>query len=190
MSILKKRPVALLIAAALVLASTLISVNVKFGAKCADVADSFYDGVEAARAYRQPGIGSHLNNLCTYADSVAIILDNYGADVEELSWDSEALKYALGYSREDIPYIYSCYEDLLSTLNAVRYQAQGYPLSERDAESVEDYLSRIDGAVNAIGESDYNGVVREFLRRYDHFPTDLLAEMAGVEMPEAFYYDR
>ena len=28
--------------------------------------------------------------------------------------------------------------------------------------------------------------VRDFLRRYDRFPTRLLARLAGVELPEAF----
>ena len=59
-------------------------------------------------------------------------------------------------------------------------------LDARDASGVEQYISSITGAQSAIKSAGYNESVREFMRSYDRFPTNILGTLAGVEMPECF----
>ena len=185
MSFFKKRGVAWVLAVILVTAATTTSVDAKLGRKAGDVIDGFYDGVYVD-GYQQRGIGSHLSNLCSYADSLCIIADGYGYDTEDASWASEALKLAMLYSREDISYIYYDYADLLSALEKLTYQLQRADLSERDAASLEQYVSSIGETKSAIEASGYNATVREFMRKYSHFPADFMADFADVKMPEYF----
>lgn len=192
MKFFRRRSVALIIAAVAVIASTLLSVNVKFGRAAQDVTDGFYTVspvVSEPSVYRSTG--SHLSNLCAYADGLVTIADNYNLDTEDLSWDSESLKLAQSYSSEDISYIYYCYTDLCASLNKLIDQLHRVELSERDASGLEQYESSVAGAKAAIeaAGSVYNDSVRAFLRVYDKFPTNLLAEMAGVDMPAYFAYD-
>lgn len=187
MSFFKKRGIAWLLAVIMVTTATTTSVDAKFGRKVEDVIAGFYDGVYAD-GYQQRGIGSHLSNICAYADSIGIIADNYGLNTEELDYSTDSLKLAMTYSREDISYIYRCYVDLLKELDVLVYQLRQAELNERDSSSLEQYVSSLDGAKSAIESSAYNASVREFLRKYDHFPADFMAELAEVQMPEYFGY--
>ncbi len=192
MNFFRRRGVAVALSAVLVLASTLLSVNVKFGRLARDVTDSFYTqstAVSDGGVYRSAG--SHLNNLCAYADGLITIADNYGLDTEEVDWDSECLKLAQSYSDEEISYVYYCYSDLCSSLDKLIDQLHRVELSERDASGLAQYESSVNGARAAIetAGSAYNDSVRAFRRSYDRFPTDFLADLAGVEMPEYFAYD-
>ena len=65
-------------------------------------------------------------------------------------------------------------------------QLANSPLSEQDSAEVTRCADSIAEAQNLITMSDYNSVVRSFLHRYDRFPTNLLAKLAGVDMPETF----
>ena len=185
MSFFKKRPVALLLTILIVIVATLLSVHVKFGAKCQAVSDTFYDGVEA-NGYTQKSIASHLKNINAYADGLITIARNYDIDTEDCESSSEYLKMALNYSRDQAPYIHYEYESLLKEVNTLVDQLERASLSDRDADGVSQYLSSINGAKTAIESAGYNEHVREFIRKYDHFPTNVLAALAGVEMPLYF----
>ena len=189
MKFFRKRSTAVVLTAIAVLTSTLLSVNVKFGDLVRDVTDSFYTqttDMEESGVYRS--IGSHLNNLCSYADGLVTIADNYGLDIEDVDWDLDSLKYAQSYSDEDISYVYYCYSELCSSVDKLVDQLRRTELSERDSSGVEQYVSSISGARTAVETAAvaYNDSVRAFRREYDRFPTDLLADLAGVNMPEYF----
>lgn len=185
MSFFKRRWVAVVIAACTVWASMLLSTDIKFGAKCSEVTDGFYNGVYY-NGYTHPSIASHLRNITGYADGIATIAKRYDIDTEELLDSSSDLKLMLSYSRGDESYIHYCYDELLGTLRAVEGELEDAQLSDRDKSGLEQYMSSISGAQKSIEEAGYNDSVSRFLRDYDHFPTNLLADMAGVEMPEYF----
>lgn len=191
MKFFHKKSVALLLTAVAVLASTLLSVNVKFGRLARDVTDVFYlpETDQAGNGvYR--GTDSHLKNLCSYADGLITIANNYGLDTEDVDWDSESLKLSQSYSREDLSYVSYCYNELCQSLDALLDQLHRAELSERDASGVEQYESSISGAQAVIESAAdaYNDSVRAFRRSYDQFPTSLLADLADVRMPEYFDY--
>ena len=202
MKFFQKTSGALLITVLIILAATQLSVSVKLGGKIREITDSFYDAkVELSQSViTQPGteatgvsyrsISSHLKNICAYADGIATIADNYGIDIEDLRWDSDSLKNAMAYSREDISYIYYCYSELLSSLDQMEARLYRTDLNERDASGFQQYKSNIDGAKAAIetAADSYNSAVREFLRRYDQFPADMLADLCDLDMPEYFGY--
>lgn len=185
MKLFKKPAFALFLTVIVVIASTLINTNIKFGRKCSEVSDLFYEGV-TANGYTQTPIATHLENIAGYADGLCTIARNYDIDTASVEDSSSFLKWSLQYNDTDTGYIHSNYTQLSSELATLVDRLERTELSDRDASGVEQYKTSISGAQSAIGESGYNDAVRSFLRRYDHFPTDVLAEMAGVEMPETF----
>ena len=185
MKLLKNPVFAVCLAIVVVISSTLINTNVKFGRKCSAVSDLFYEGV-TTKGYTLASVASHLENICGYADGLVTIARNYGIDTDEVERDNELLKSSLKYSGRNMYYIRTSYGMLCTSLTALVDSLERAELSERDASGVAQYKSSITGAQSAIGESGYNEAVREFLRKYDHFPTNVLAELANVDMPETF----
>ena len=185
MSFFKKPGIAVFLTVIIVIASTLLSVNVKLGKKCQTITDGFYDGVEF-NGYTQKSIASHLKNINAYADGLVTIAKNYDIDTTDLEDASEWLKLALNYSHGYASYIYSEYQGLIKAVTTLEDQLSRVELSERDASGVAQYTSSITGAQSAIESAGYNESVRELLRSYDRVPTDMLAAMAVVSMPEYF----
>ena len=185
MSFFKKRGVAFLLTICVIIASTLLSVNVKLGKKSQAITDGFYDGV-VFNGYTQKSIASHLRNINGYADGLVTIARNYDIDTGNVEDASDWLKMALNYSQGQASYIYSVYQGLMIALNVLEDQLARTDLAERDASGVEQYISSITGAQSAIESAGYNESVREFMRSYDRFPTNTLGALAGVDMPEYF----
>ena len=185
MSFFKKRGIAFLLTVCVVIASTLVSVNVKLGRKCQSVSDGFYDGVEF-NGYTQKCIASHLKNFTGYADGLVTIAKNYDIDTGDVEDASEWLKLALNYSHGHASYIYSEYQGLIKAVNTLEDQLARTDLEDRDASGVEQYISSITGVQSAIESAGYNESVREFMRSYDRFPTNILGTLANVDMPEYF----
>ncbi|MBQ5405367.1 MAG: hypothetical protein IIU18_01880 [Oscillospiraceae bacterium] len=185
MKLLKSPVFAVLLAIVVVIVSMVINTNIKFGRKCDAVRDLFYEGV-TTRGYTQTPIATHLSNLCGYADGLVTIARNYDVDGAEVESNSYYLKSSLNSSWSDISYIHSEYNRLISSLNDLIDRLERAELSERDASGVEQYKSSVTGVQSAIGEAGYNEAVREFLRRYNHFPTNYLALLADVDLPEVF----
>ena len=112
-----------------------------------------------------------LHQSCDAALSADVYLRNVMADLKGLS---DRILDALRNNR------------LISSLNDLIDRLERAELSERDASGVEQYKSSVTGVQSAIGEAGYNEAVREFLRRYNHFPTNYLALLADVDLPEVF----
>ena len=186
MKVFKNPVFAVLLAIVVVIASTLINVNVKFGRKCDAVSDLFYEGVPT-RGYTQSAIASDLENISAYADGLVTIARNYDIDSSAVGLANDRLKSSVQYSHSSsMRDIHSNYADLCTAVSSLIDSLERAELSERDASGVSQYRSSLVGAQSAIGESGYNDAVREFLRKYDHFPTDVLAALAGLNMPETF----
>ncbi len=181
-----KNPVfAAVLAIVVIIASTLINTNIKFGRKCRTVSDMFYEGV-SIKGYTQTPIATHLENIIGYADGLCTIARNYSIDTADTESASEYLRWSLQGSYYDVGYVYSNYTQLNDALNTLIDRLERAELSERDTSGVAQYKSSLEGAQSAIGESGYNEVVRSFLRQNRHFPTELLADLSGVEYPELF----
>lgn len=183
MKLLKNPVFAVFLAVVVVISSTLINTNVKLGRKSAAVSDLFYEGVTAS-GYTRPSIASHLENIGGFADGLAAIARNNGIDAGEVEQDVDMLRGSV--SSGDMFLIRSNYSSLLSAMTKLIDSLERASLDERDASGVEQYKSSLNGAQSAIAESGYNEAVRDFLRRYDRFPSRQLGAMAGVPMPETF----
>lgn len=188
MNFFRKKSTAVIIAALVVLSSTLISVNVKLGAKAKQVIDGFYTGVWDS-ASDAASASSHLKNICAAADGLVTIADNYGLDTEDVDWDSDSLKLSISYSDDDMDYIYYCYDDLCASVDKLTDQMHRAELNQRDALGLQQYENTIQGAKSALAQSHYNDVVREFYTEYGGFATsEFLTDLADVALPRYFDY--
>ena len=91
MKIFKNRAVAVLLCVLIVIASTLLSTNVKLGREADGVSDGFYKGV-TYDGYKHPAISDQLNNICGAADGLASVVASYDIDVVALRQYSADLK--------------------------------------------------------------------------------------------------
>lgn len=183
-----KRPyVAVVLSAVIVLCSTLVSINVKLENKCRDVSAIFYDGVRVS-GYDYPAMAAPIKELCSLTDDIILIANNYGIDTEPLSSALSDLELAMQYSDDDVNYIGSCYSSFFKGLRSVENQLQNTGLSERHQTAMADYSVRIEACASSVteGATGYNEYVRNFLRSYDKFPTDMWADLTGTWFPGYF----
>ena len=185
MSFFKKPVVAVILAALIVICSTLLSVNLKLGDECRDIIDGFHDGV-LVDGVLMPSIASQLRTIRGNADEIAYIAGTYGLDTEELKWAADDLRYGLLYSEAEASYLYYCYEELLDELRNIEKQLGESAVSGQDKELLSGYFDGIESAQQLIESSGYNETVRQFNREQLRFPADILGELAGVDFPELF----
>ena len=185
MSFFKNKFVAIVIAVFVVIASTLLSTNIRFGKECRAVTDGFYEGVEY-NGYQQKSMATHLKNICAYVDGLVTIARNYDLDTAEAEAASDSVKSLLSGETKHISYVSAAYSELIKASNALQAQLARTELEERDASGVAEYSASITGAQSAMENAGYNESVREFRRKNDHFPTRLFASLAGVSWPENF----
>ena len=183
MKLFQNRFFAILLAILVVIGSTLINTNIKFGRKCKEVSDQFY-GSSVSRGGSEVSIAEALEAICVEAETLSVVADDCGVD-------AAAVTNAVSNLRRDIhnEFFYgirSSYDVLRSGLTTMLGQLAQVNLDDQSARTVSGCSAAIADLQSAIAASDYNDTVRAFLRRYDHFPTAQLAELAGVEMPQAF----
>lgn len=177
MKFFQKRWVAWTLCVLVIFASTLLNTRWKLGARCNDLAWSFYG---------QNGIAASLNQLGEDGVSLAKIAEANGIDAGTLRVAAETLLNKLGSHSVDAAKIYTSYEGLRSELDSVEQKLLGTSLSAEDASAVSASLERIHTAKAQIGACDYNAQVQRFLDRYNNGFTRLLANLAGVKLPVAF----
>ena len=185
MRFLKKPVVAVLLSALIVIASTLVSVKIQFGAKVREVNDLFMDGM-VVNGETQPGVAASLREIHQYAQELIPIAQRSGLDVEDVENASEWLRLSLQYSTEDASYVHYEYTELSKALDDLRLRLDEADLSAGDRASVDTLYEQIADATAQVRASDYNDAVRAFYKKYAHFPTDTLATLAGVYMPMYF----
>lgn len=186
MKIFKNRAVAVLLCVLIVIASTLLSTNVKLGREADGVSDGFYKGV-TYDGYKHPAISDQLNNICGAADGLASLVAKYGYDVVTLKQCSVELKSMLDQRSSAYTTVYAKFRELLDCIETLKLEYSGLGLSERDTSGVEQYFSTVSSASEVIGSAGYNDSVQQFKRSYlDRFPGSILAKLAGVDAPELF----
>ena len=183
MKLFKNRFFALLLAVVVVIASTLINTDVKFGRECSKVTEQFY--ADTSRSAAPASISRELVNILSDSESLSALASRYGADTKALDDANAQLRERLTAKR-GASEVYVSYNKLCAALTSLMGQLPNSTLSEQDSAEVTRCADSIAEAQNAITMSDYNSVVRAFQHRYDRFPTSLLARLAGVDMPETF----
>lgn len=181
MEYFKSRSGALLLAALVVVGSTLLNTRVKLGSAVDAAEDQFFTDVEGERS-----IYSRLEEKLSAANGYAAVLSTYDQEAADaLYYERDSLRWAT--EDNDIDYMARCNEALDKAFDEAQRALAGYELSESDAADAAYYADIYDGAQKMITENSYNSSVTDFTRSvYDTFPTEFLAELAGVEPPERF----
>ena len=189
MELFKRKPVALLVTALLVVLATVYSVNRTLGAACQAVTDGFYEGVFVeADGYRHPGISTHLSFRQSQAVAIVSITANYsGLEAETASVKEAAERLLAATESGSLSAQYDRNTELQAAVAALESAAANVSLSERDRENLDGCLTDMSGAQAAIEDAGYNEAVRSFYRStYTVFPTEFLASVSGVQAPELF----
>ena len=181
-----KKPIgAFLVSLALVLVATLVTVNVKLGNRCQDVTDGFYTGV-LYNGTEENSISDQLDTLLILADELEIVAENYDVDIEPLSDARDDMQYGIIYSRNDISYLYYTYDELITSIRQLFSQLSSADMSQKDAQAAQEIMDDVSSAQEIIRQSDYNESVREYLLKYERFPTYIMGEFADVDVPQYF----
>lgn len=185
MNFLKKPFVAVLLCVVMVLASTLISVDVKLGKACDNVTYSFYDGVRY-QGQLLPSIADEIRELCSVTEEMIPIAKNYGIPTDQVSELCEDIKRMINSRDTDIDEVYGVYAVFYPEVKELENQLMSSGLSQHHSEAMPGYSARIAAAKDAVDSARYNENVTEFLDRNDHFPVNLWAELVGAEFPDYF----
>lgn len=183
MKLFTNRVFAVFLAIAVVVASTIINTDVKFGRECSKATGQFY--ADTSRSAAPGSISEELVSILSDAESLSTLASRYGADTKALDEANAQLRGRLT-GKLGASYVYVSYNKLCAALTSLMGQLANSALSEQDSAEVTRCADSIAEAQNLITMSNYNSVVRTFLHRYDRFPTNLLARLAGVDMPETF----
>ena len=165
----------------LVVGSTLLSADRKLTRACNRVTDGFYSGVK-----RQPAAGQAIRTLCTDAEQMVIIGDNYGIDTAPLSADTSALKQTLAWDNPDIAAVYAAFDPFYTKLKVLENELNQKDLSDRHTEQMAALSQEIAECRAQIDSSGYNESVSTFLRRNNRFPTRQFAGLFGITYPAYF----
>ena len=185
MNFFKKPAVAVILSLIVIFASTLISVSAKLNNKCDKVSDGFYSGVKY-KGEKHDAIADEICSLCAVSDDIVPIASNYGIDTASLSDSSQQLYTLVSSGSRDIGSVYQVYSEFITALKNVETQLHAAGLSSRHEEAMNEYSEEISSCVDDINTACYNDSVREFLRKYDKFPTRNWADFLGISFPEYF----
>jgi len=160
MSILKTKPVAILIAAVLVISTTFLGAKISLEEEGREVADLFYEGVERD-GYFHPSIYSQLEIRADAANGLASVARNHG--LESACEDIVRAREFLFYSGGAGSFYYND-QELEKAFYVLKSELDGVELSESEKLAVENYVSSFENAKHVIDNSGYNDAVREFYR--------------------------
>lgn len=184
MKLFRKKIMAYLLSALIILLSTVVSVNIKLGKECSEVVDGFYKGV-MLDGVRDVSIRSQLEVISEASESIAALAERNGLNTEDFRSDIEYFKRLIVVMDEDISHIYYCYKGILDHVMNLGYALNELSLSSADEAGGVSSLQAILDAKDLIEASAYNESVRTYLNSL-RFPTEFLAELSGVELPEYF----
>ncbi|MBR0160686.1 MAG: hypothetical protein IJQ02_05325 [Oscillospiraceae bacterium] len=172
---------ALILTIVLVIFSTLLNTHIRLGRISDSVSDSFY------ASNSETPIAEGLRTLAGAAERLATLGEEYRpSEAEETKENVEMLRTLLRYESASPATLSYYYSSLLSncfTLESVLVQTD---LNESQEEMLSEAMHDAAEAKAAIDASSYNERVRTFTKRYDRFPTNLLAGLAGVSYPVLF----
>ena len=183
---LKKRPIAILIAVAVISLSTIFSAHRTLGAKSQEVSDSFYSGVyDSEWNTNRKSISSQLVKRDEASNALLSVASDYkeAADATlELRESRNAFLRSNGRHET-----FKNNEELTKSFDRLISQMNSLELSSREEDIVEDSITSFRGAQNVINNAGYNELVREFERNtLNVFPANVLKTVAFVKTPELF----
>ncbi|HHU23017.1 MAG TPA: hypothetical protein GXZ52_06360 [Clostridiales bacterium] len=192
MELLKKRHVAFIITAVVIILSTIFSVHRTLGAECQRVRDSFFTGV-VYDGYARKSVATHLKVRIDAANAAATITANY-SQLESETQNLRAARNRLIDTLNDaergktsVEEVYNANEELQSAFEDLEKGMEGIELSQREAKNYEKCRSNFYGAQAAIEKSGYNEAVREFYRTtLNVYPTNFLWRISWVDPPELY----
>ena len=181
MDFFKSKAGALLLAVLVVAGSTLLNTRVKLGSAVNEIEDKFYTDIEGERS-----IYSRLEEKLSASTGYAAVLSSYDKEAADALYEErDSLLWAT--EGDDIDYMAYCSESLDRAFDEAQRSLAGYELSEGDVSDAKYYAEIYEGAQKMITENSYNSAVTDFTRSvYNTFPTDILAELAGVDEPQRF----
>ena len=180
--LLSRTSVAVLIAVIVVISTVLLQTRFRFGRICDSVTAQFYhhDGNSSS-------ISAELIKFSDAAELLAGLGQLNGLnESESVISEVSSLRDLLYRESNDIQSIHILYKDLLSKVFTLESLLSRLELSEADATVLSSAQHDAAQAKAAIDSSDYHITIRDFLKRYDRFPTPSLASLVGLNMPQAF----
>ncbi len=185
MKFFKKKGAAVFLTVMIVIISTLLSFNIRFGNKCKDIIYGFYDGVYY-NGEVQESTASHLKKILSAAEGISAIAASYDIDVTHLDYAIDDLNLGFRYSSDQISYLYYCYSELMRETKDMQNRLNDKELGAENKDALVEYKSIIDNEAKSLETTGYNESVREFNREYARFPVTFLADFANVRLPEYF----
>lgn len=183
MEFLKKRGVAVVLAALMVLSSSFISANIKLQKECDNVMSLLSTGVKY-EGYKHADILTQLSNTCGAVENFVNFVPEV-IDVTALKDAAEDMRLAVKYSKDDASQLSYVYNELIREFNAVAAKMQSAELSETQSRALVAYSDEIAGAQKTISESGYNDAVRNFRSDMGAL-AKFFAAFTDVELPEYF----
>ena len=196
MRVLKKQPVAILIALLVVVGAIFFGINRSVGEEVAAVRAQFYEGVFDPQAgFTRPGIQGQLTQRTTATMRMLSIGEHSHADSSELEQAGRELHTARTALIDLLTVgagpsaLFAADQEL--TLVSMRYFSLLHPLVEaaegEDLEALEGANNTLLAAAGAIETSGYNEAVGAFHRTVlGGFPMNILRAFVFVQMPELF----
>ena len=184
-SVLKKRSVAAIITAAVILISTLAGVHFSVGRQSRAVERQFYEGVYLeSEGYTQTSIDSQLRQRANAATGLYSLAIGY---LEESETTPLRDAYVALLDEETISAKYAADQALQAAAENVYSLLQTAGMSQRDTDGVEGYIYTLNAARDVIARSDYNRVVSDYMSgTLGRFPVNLLRRIALCDYPEYF----
>jgi len=195
MKLLKKQPIALLIALIVILGATFFGANRSLGAEVRQTTAQFYDGVFSETQGRVlPSIYGQLGQRSTAALQILSIGEHSHGDDVALNAAGTELRAA----RQDLVALLTSgspgelfVADQVLGVTVERYYAILHPLvvvaEGDDLAALENAFNTMQSAARVIRDSGYNEAIRDFHRTVlGRFPTNILIEIVFVSPPELF----
>lgn len=184
MKFLRNPVIATILAAALVVGSTALSVSVKLERAC-EKAESAFFTVKGSRA---PGY--YVDQCISDAAALVTVAGHY--DSAELGAAARQMKEARSrlveaYDDEDISDIYEAMQQLYEALDTYASALSAVELTKDDEATCTDMINALDGAYRAVEKSDYNANTQKFIRKTcSGFPAGLFVSVLDIDLPELY----
>ena len=185
MNIFKKPAFAILLTVVVVLASSLISIDVKLSGKCEKAGDGFYTGVRV-KGERQIPAAECIEVMCADSEDMVLKAGNYGIDTAELVSVTDELKQSIGSRTPELGALFEDFNSFYSGTLLLKNQLYNAPLSERHKDELAETAEEFEQMAQMLAASGYNDSVARFLKRFDRFPVRQYAELLNIEFPEYF----
>ena len=185
MKILKKPVFAFVLAVVVVVASSLVSIDVKLSKKCERVSDGFYKGI-LYKGERQMAPAECIRVMCADTEDMILKAGNYGIDTEELVSVTAEIKQSILSKTQDLGALFQDFLSFYSGTLMLENQLKNASLSERHKMDLEETFEEFETMSKTLAASGYNDTVQNFLEKFDRFPTRQFAELLNIEFPVYF----